>query len=69
MTVNPARLLGLPEPRIEAGAPADLVLFAPDETFVAGSYASKAENSPFTGETLFAPVKATICGGKIVYKA
>ena len=69
MTVNPARLLGLPVPRIEAGAPADLVLFAPDETFVAGSYASKAENSPFTGETLFAPVKATICGGKIVYKA
>ncbi len=68
MTVNPARLLGLPEPRLAVGAPADLVLFAPDESFVAGNYASKAENSPFTGQTLYGTVKATICGGEIVYQ-
>ncbi|MGX8728195.1 MAG: amidohydrolase family protein, partial [Lachnospiraceae bacterium] len=69
MTVNPAKLLHLPKPRIAVGEPADLVLFAPEETFVAGNYASKAENSPFTGKTLYAPVKATICGGEIVYWA
>lgn len=67
MSKKPAELYHVPYEGICAGAPADLVLFAPDQTWVAGNYASKAKNSPFTGETLYGKVCYTICDGKIVY--
>lgn len=49
------------------GCAADLVIFRPDETFIAGNYRSKSENSPFTGAKLYGKVHYTICGGKIAY--
>lgn len=49
------------------GAAADLVIFNPDETFIAGNYQSKSENSPFTGMELYGKVRATICRGKRVW--
>ncbi len=69
MTCNPAKLYKLPGGSIEVDAPADFVIFNPEETFVAGNYASKSVNSPFTGETLWGKIHYTICGGKIVYQA
>lgn len=57
----------LPYGTIAAGAAADLVIFRPDETFIAGNYQSKSENTPFTGMELYGKIKYTICRGKVVY--
>lgn len=66
MTVNPANLYHLPAGRLEEGAPADLVLFDPEEKWTPTEYASKSSNSPFTGWDLYGKVKMTICGGEIL---
>lgn len=68
MTINPARLYKLPGGSIEKNAPADFVIFNPEETFVVGDFASKSTNTPFTGETLYGKIYYTICGGEIVYQ-
>ena len=68
MSHNPARLYGLDCGYLEEGAPADLVIFDEDEVWTAGDYASKADNSPFTGQALTGRVKFTICGGNVVYQ-
>ncbi|MCC8046557.1 MAG: dihydroorotase [Clostridiales bacterium] len=52
---------------IRPGCVADLVIFNPDETFIAGQYQSKSENSPFTGMELYGKIHYTICGGNIVW--
>ncbi len=46
---------------------ADLVIFAEEELWTAGKFASKASNSPFTGWELPGKVYYTICGGQVVY--
>lgn len=69
MSKKPAELYHTVYEGICEGAAADLVIFAPEETWVAGGYASKATNSPFTGEELYGKVRYTICAGKIVYQA
>lgn len=68
MSTAPCELYRLPGGRIEEGAPADLVLFHPQETWTVSEFASKSANSPFIGEELPGVVYHTICGGKIVYK-
>ena len=68
MSTNPAKLYRMEPGSIQEGSPADIVIFGEDEEWVAGDYASKAENSPFTGWTLPGKVRYTICNGKIVYK-
>ena len=68
MTCNPARLYKLPGGSIEAGAPADFVIFAPEEAWVVEDFVSKSSNSPFLGKTLYGKVYYTICGGEIIYK-
>lgn len=69
MSANPARFYRMKPGRIEAGAPADIVIFGEHEKWTVGDFASKAKNSPFVGWTLPGRVHYTICGGKIVYKA
>lgn len=69
MTCNPAKLYKLPGGSIEAGAPADFVIFNPDEEWVVDGFVSKSTNSPFLGAKLFGKIHYTICDGKIVYKA
>ena len=66
MTINPARLYHLPAGRLAEGAPADLVLFDPEEKWVPRSYASLSSNSPFTGWELYGKIKMVICGGQII---
>lgn len=68
MTCNPARLYKLPGGSVEAGAPADFVIFAPEEAWVVEDFVSKSSNSPFLGKTLYGKVYYTICGGEIIYK-
>lgn len=66
MTINPANLYHLPSGRICQGAPADLVLFDPEEKWIPLDYASMSSNSPFTGWELYGKVHMTICRGNIV---
>lgn len=71
MSYNPLKYYHLEKERghISVGADADLVLFAPKKQWVVPeTFASKAVNTPFIGETLTGQVQYTICGGKVVYK-
>lgn len=68
MSTNPAAMYHLDAGYLAEGGPADLVLIDTRETTVAGDYASKAQNSPFTGWELTGAVKATICAGSVVYR-
>ncbi len=68
MSTNPAKMYHLDAGYLAEGGPADLILIDTDATMIAGEYASKASNTPFTGWELKGAVKATICAGKIVYQ-
>jgi dihydroorotase len=68
MSLNPARMYKLKAGTLSAEAAADIVVFNPDETYIAGDYASKSANSPFTGMELKGKVKYTLVGGKVVYR-
>jgi dihydroorotase len=70
MTINPARLLGLPSGRLEKGAPADLLLFDPDVPWVVDreQLRSRSKNSPFDESKMQGRVLRTIVAGKGVYQ-
>ena len=68
MTCNPAFLYKLPAGCIQVNAPADFVIFDPDESWTVTDFASKASNSPFKGTELYGKIHYTICDGKIVYR-
>jgi len=68
MSTGPARIWHLDEAGIlKEGGAADLVIYDPKETWIAGAYASKSSNTPFTGRTMTGKVKYTVCGGSVVY--
>jgi len=71
MSTAPARLTGIPAGTLALGAPADIVLFDPDEewTVDADKLHGKSKNCPFKGMTLKGRVKKTFCGGKLVFDA
>ncbi|MCD7928711.1 MAG: dihydroorotase [Clostridiales bacterium] len=71
MTVNPARILGLPQGRLEPGADGDVVLFDPEEEWVVdpAQFASKGRNTPFAGRRLKGRVRFTIVAGRVIYRA
>jgi dihydroorotase len=71
VTINPARLLGLPAGRLAKGAPADLVLFDPGAPIVvdADRLLSKSKNSPFDGRRLQGRVIRTVAAGRTVWEA
>jgi len=70
MTAAPARILGLETGTLREGAPADVVLFAPDESWTlrAAELASKSKNTPFDGHRVTGRVLATIVNGQIIYR-
>ncbi|UWP91654.1 dihydroorotase [Aliiroseovarius crassostreae] len=69
MSLNPARLLGLPGGRLAPGAPADLVLFDPDAPFVLDRFKlrSKSKNTPFDGARMEGRVIGTWVAGVPVF--
>jgi dihydroorotase len=71
MALNPARRLGLAAGTLDAGAPADLVLFDPHAPFVLdrATLASKSKNTPFDGARMQGRVLQTWLGGILVHHA
>jgi dihydroorotase len=69
-TLNPARILGLPQGRLAAGAPADLALVDMESVWTVdpAAFASKGRNTPFAGRTLPGVVRATMTAGRVVYE-
>ena len=69
LSVNPARILGLPGGSLSEGAAADLTILAPDlqVTVSVARMRSKSRNTPFDGWTLRGGIAATIVGGRTVY--
>ena len=68
MSINPAEIYGLPCGHLVEGGLADLVMFKMDEEVCYKEYQSKAHNSPFTDQKLFAEVVLTMIDGQIVYQ-
>jgi dihydroorotase len=69
MSKNPAEFYRITPASISPGSPADLVLFGEHERWTVDHYASRSENSPFTGWELPGRIHYTICAGNIVYQA
>jgi len=71
MSAGPARAYGLEPPRIEKGAPANLVLLDPDGVWRVGEggFRSRSKNSWLLGETLRGKVRLTVAAGRIAYEA
>lgn len=69
LSSRPAAILGLPAGKLAPEAPADLILFDPDEPFVLDKQRlrSRSKNSPFDEARLQGRVLLTLVGGKIVY--
>ena len=70
LTSAPAGLMGLPAGKLEKGAPADLVLFDPDEGWKvdADKLIGKAQNSPFDGRPVQGRVLKTVIDGRPVFE-
>jgi dihydroorotase len=71
MTRKAANLLKLPAGTLAAGAPADVCIFDPNETWLydAKKGFSKSLNSPWSGQQLTGRVKTTIVAGRVVYES
>jgi dihydroorotase len=65
-----AALFGVPTPRIEAGAPADLVLvdLGAEWTVGAAGYHSRAEHCAFDGRTVRGEILLTVARGAIAHR-
>jgi dihydroorotase len=65
-TDAPRRVFGLPEVRLEAGYPADLVLIDPAASWTVdpAAFHSKGRNTPFAGARLSGRALATICDSR-----
>lgn len=71
VTCHPADILGLPQGRLQAGAPADLCLVALDEDWMlrADKMQSQGKNTPFLGQRMRGAVHLTFVGGRQVFDA
>jgi dihydroorotase len=70
MTLNPAKVLGLPSGTLEAGADADITIIDPAAAWTAdpAQFAGKGRNTPFAGRVLQGLPYATIVCGRLVMR-
>ncbi|MBA1243137.1 dihydroorotase [Pseudomonas japonica] len=70
LTSGPAQALRLPAGELKVGGPADLVLFDPTASTLAGErWHSRGENSPFLGHCLPGNVRYTLADGHLTHEA
>jgi dihydroorotase len=69
LTLNPAQILRLPVGRLAVGAPADLVLFDPDQPWqiCPDAFLSKSKNAPFDDRPVKGRVQLTIVDGRTIF--
>ena len=67
LTSGPAAALQLSAGRLQAGQPADTVLFDPHSSTWLASWYSKGRNCPFMGHCLPGSVRYTLVDGHISY--
>ncbi len=70
MSTRPAEILRLPQGRLAAGAPADIIRFDPDEPFVVDpeKLRSRCKNTPFDEARMQGRVKLTLVAGVVAYE-
>ena len=70
MTINPARILGIPKGTLQPGADADITIIDPEreETVDPARFAGRGRNTPFAGRRLKGVPVVTIVGGRVVYR-
>jgi dihydroorotase len=70
MTINPAKLLGLPSGRLAKGAPADLILVDLGQPWVVDKamLRARSKNSPFDESKMQGRVLQTMVAGNTVYQ-
>jgi dihydroorotase len=70
MSLNPARILGVPGGSLAPGRPADVTVVDPDLDFTLTPEGSKSlsRNSPFWGRPLKGRATHTIVGGRVVFE-
>jgi dihydroorotase len=70
LTAAPAKIVGLPVPRIKDGARADLVLVDPNArwTIDPSRLRSKSKNTPFAGREARGRVLMTVAAGQIIHE-
>lgn len=68
LTINPAKILGIPKGELQVGADADIVIIDPNEQYEIDTkkFSSRSKNSPFNGAKVKGRVIHTIVSGKIV---
>ena len=71
LTAGPAQILGLEAGRLVKGAPADLVLFDPDQRWRIDpdGFRSKSKNSPFEDHPVRGRALATIVDSRAIFGA
>lgn len=71
MSLNPAKILGIPAGTLAVGANADIALIDTNEEWTVDveKLHGKSKNTPFKGMTLTGKVKMTILGGKAVFES
>lgn len=69
MSLEPARVLGLPGGTLSVGAPADITVFDPDAEWTVDpeTFLSKGRNTPFAGWSLTGRAAMTLVGGERVH--
>ncbi len=69
LTWNPARIFGLPYGSLSVGAPADVVVFDPQQRWTVNlkSLHSKSKNTPFAGKEMKGKAVLTLVDGRVVY--
>ena len=69
MTINPARILGIPKGTLSVGADADVVVIDPDCQWTVDPkyFKSKSRNTPFGGWELHGRADTVIVGGMVKY--
>jgi dihydroorotase len=71
MSAGPARVFGLPVPRVAVGEVANLVLLDLEQTWTvrADAFRSRSTNSWLLGRALTGAVVKTVADGRVVYAA
>ena len=70
MTVNPARVLGIPKGTLQIGADADVTIIDPKIRWKVdpAQFLSKSVNTPFAGWELTGRAETVLVGGKVKYR-